>query len=152
MAKKRVYEVARELDMKSKELLEYTQILGMEFSSHMASMTEEEINHVQKELAGNDTKESDSDQVQEEFSPDKKEQDETRAPSSEKEEPAEPAAVNEKQQAEPAKAAPVQNKKKKKKSKKKKRKFDQRNIKDQTQVAQGKKKEVNDDMLEYEMG
>ena len=152
MAKKRVYEVARELDMKSKELLEYTQILGMEFSSHMASMTEEEINHVQKELAGNDTKESDSDQVQEEFSPDKKEQDETRAPSSEKEEPAEPAAVNEKQQAEPAKAAPVQNKKKKKKSKKKKRKFDQRNIKDQTQVAQGKKKEVNADMLEYRDG
>lgn len=145
MAKKRVYEVARELEMKSKDLLEYTQLLGMEFSSHMASMTEEEINRVLEELTSNDSEESNSNQVQEKTS-------------QAQEASAEPAPVseekvsNEHQQSEPAEVKPVQDKKKNKKSKKKKRKFDQKDTKNQAQVVKGKKKEVNDNMLEYTDG
>lgn len=143
MTKKRVYEVARELDMKSKDLLEYTQLLGMEFSSHMASMTEAEINRVLNELTSNDSEESNSNQVQEKISQDKKKQEKIEAQSPTQEASTDP---------EPAEAKPVQDKKKKKKSKKKKRKFDQKNTKNQAQVVEVKKKEVNDNMLEYRDG
>ena len=144
MTKKRVYEVARELDMRSKDLLEYTQLLGMEFSSHMASMTEKEINRVLEELTSDDSKASDSSEVQEKVSQDKKE-----AERPEQEVPAEPAPVSEDkksdqdQKPDPVKVKPVQGKKKKSKKKKSRK---------QTQAVEGKKKEVNENMLEYRDG
>lgn len=144
MTKKRVYEVARELDMKSKDLLEYTQLLGMEFSSHMASMTEEEINRVLEELTSDDSEASDSSEAEEKVSQDEKEVERPEQKTS-----AEPAAVSaaegsdQDQKTDPVKAKPAQGKKKKAKKKKSKK---------QAQAVEGKKKEVNENMLEYRDG
>lgn len=57
MSKKRVYEVARELDVSSKELLELASEIGYEYSSHMASMEEEEIRKISESLKGGNSEE-----------------------------------------------------------------------------------------------
>ncbi len=66
MGKKRVYEVARELDLQSKELLELTAQLGMDFTSHMASMTEEEIDQVLDALTSSSDEETPAEPSQDE--------------------------------------------------------------------------------------
>lgn len=60
MGKKRVYEVARDLDMTSKDLLELTSQLEMDFTSHMASMSDQEIDRVLDALTSQST-DTDSD-------------------------------------------------------------------------------------------
>lgn len=51
MSKKRVYEVAKELGVTSKELLSEAEKVGFEYSSHMASMTDEEISKLKGNFA-----------------------------------------------------------------------------------------------------
>lgn len=46
MSKKRVYEFARELDVKSKTVLKKAEELGLDYKSHMASMTDEDMKKV----------------------------------------------------------------------------------------------------------
>ncbi|RPA64998.1 translation initiation factor IF-2 [Aerococcus agrisoli] len=51
MSKKRVYEVAKELGVSSKELLSEAEKVGFEYSSHMASMTDEEVSKLKSNFA-----------------------------------------------------------------------------------------------------
>ncbi|MGY0836929.1 translation initiation factor IF-2 [Aerococcus urinaeequi] len=51
MSKKRVYEVAKEIGVSSKELLKAAESAGFEYSSHMASMTEDEVNKLKSSFA-----------------------------------------------------------------------------------------------------
>lgn len=51
MSKKRVYEVAKEIGVSSKELLKAAESAGFEYSSHMASMTEDEMNKLKSSFA-----------------------------------------------------------------------------------------------------
>jgi len=50
MSKKRVYEFAKELNVESKEVLEKAKKLGIEYGSHMSSMTNDEMNRVKQSL------------------------------------------------------------------------------------------------------
>ncbi|ALZ87945.1 translation initiation factor IF-2 [Aerococcus urinaeequi] len=51
MSKKRVYEVAKEIGISSKELLNAAEKAGFEYSSHMASMTDDEVNKLKSSFA-----------------------------------------------------------------------------------------------------
>ncbi|MGQ9711084.1 MAG: translation initiation factor IF-2 [Desulfotomaculales bacterium] len=52
MGKKRVHEVAKELKLESKELMQRLADLGIEVKSHMSTLTEQEIKRVRQSLAG----------------------------------------------------------------------------------------------------
>src|SRR5699024_9401191 len=64
MTKIRVYELAQELDMSSKELIEKAEELDLQLSSHMNSLDDEEASMI-KELfgKGNDTLKTDKDEI-----------------------------------------------------------------------------------------
>lgn len=49
MAKK-VYELAKELDLKSKELMDKLNQIGVSVSSHMSTLTDEDINNLKKSI------------------------------------------------------------------------------------------------------
>src|SRR5699024_5657212 len=51
MSKKRVYEVAKEIGISSKELLNAAEKAGFKYSSHMASMTDDEVNKLKSSFA-----------------------------------------------------------------------------------------------------
>lgn len=53
MSKKRVYEVAKEIGVTSKELLKAAENAGFEYSSHMASMTDDEVKKLKGSFANN---------------------------------------------------------------------------------------------------
>ncbi|MFO8069909.1 MAG: translation initiation factor IF-2 [Alkalibacterium sp.] len=53
MGKKRVYEFAKENNMASKEVLEKAKNLGFDFSSHMASMEDKEVEQLKKVISQN---------------------------------------------------------------------------------------------------
>lgn len=50
MSKKRVYEFAKELNIESKEILDSAKKLGIEYGSHMSSMSNDEMNRVKQSL------------------------------------------------------------------------------------------------------
>ncbi len=54
MAKYRVYEIAKELGINSKELLELLPDMGIAVKSHMTALTDEEVNRIIDELAPDD--------------------------------------------------------------------------------------------------
>ena len=54
MSKKRIYQFAREQDMSSKELLEIAQDAGLDYSSHMATINDNEMAKL-KEFMNNKT-------------------------------------------------------------------------------------------------
>ena len=55
MGKIRVYELARELNIKNKELLEHLSRMSINVSSHMGSLDDEAVNRVKADLLGNKT-------------------------------------------------------------------------------------------------
>ena len=55
MGKIRVYELARELNIKNKELLEHLSRMSIDVSSHMGSLDDEAVNRVKANLLGNKT-------------------------------------------------------------------------------------------------
>lgn len=71
MGKKRVYELAKDLDMQSKELVKKAQELGFNVKNHMGTLSEEEVStltnsikNVQKEESQSEAKTSDSNKVE----------------------------------------------------------------------------------------
>ena len=50
MSKKRVYEFAKELNVESKTILNKAEDLGLEFGSHMSSMSDDEMNRIKQSL------------------------------------------------------------------------------------------------------
>ena len=50
MSKKRVYEFAKDLNVESKTILEKAESLGIEYGSHMSSMTDDEMSKVKSAL------------------------------------------------------------------------------------------------------
>ena len=50
MSKKRVYEFAKELNVESKEVLKQAKDLGIDYASHMSSMTDEDMKRVKQNL------------------------------------------------------------------------------------------------------
>ncbi len=57
MAKIRVYELARNLNMENKELIEKIAELGLEVKSHMSSLDDEAIDRVKGSILGTQTEE-----------------------------------------------------------------------------------------------
>ena len=47
---KRVYEFAKELNVESKEVLKQAKDLGIDYASHMSSMTDEDMKRVKQNL------------------------------------------------------------------------------------------------------
>ena len=64
MRKVRVYELAKELDISSKELMEKIEELDLKVSSHMSSIEEEEANLI-KELLLEEDKSLEEDYIEE---------------------------------------------------------------------------------------
>lgn len=56
MSKKRVYEFAKELNIKSKDIIEAAESIGIEYGSHMSSVEENEIVKIKQVLASKNTK------------------------------------------------------------------------------------------------
>src|SRR5699024_12372146 len=50
MSKKRVYEFAKELNVESKDILDNAKDLGIEYGSHMSSMSDDEMRKVKETL------------------------------------------------------------------------------------------------------
>jgi translation initiation factor IF-2 len=64
MAKVRVYELAKEMGLSSKDLVDEIQKLGLDVKNHMSSMEESQVNWVKKQLGGNKRREPDSSHVE----------------------------------------------------------------------------------------
>ena len=56
MGKIKIYEIAKRLDVASKDVLEIAKKLNIEVKNHMSSVTEEEEAKIEKEMKGKDTK------------------------------------------------------------------------------------------------
>ena len=56
MGKIKIYEIAKRLNVASKDVLEIARKLNIEVKNHMSSVTEEEENKIEKEMKGKDTK------------------------------------------------------------------------------------------------
>ena len=56
MGKIKIYEIAKRLNVASKDILEIAKKLNIEVKNHMSSVTEEEETKIEKEMKGKDTK------------------------------------------------------------------------------------------------
>lgn len=61
MAKYRIYELAKELGLNSKEMIELLSDMGIEAKSHMASLTEKEVGLIKAELSPENRQQKDKD-------------------------------------------------------------------------------------------
>ncbi|MFW6279118.1 MAG: translation initiation factor IF-2 [Bacillota bacterium] len=81
MGKKRIYQLAKELDMESKELIDILQDLGIDVSSHMSTIEDETADLVRGMVAGEEESEQEEQQKetqkQQEVKEEKKEQTQT---------------------------------------------------------------------------
>ncbi|MCF8026249.1 MAG: translation initiation factor IF-2 N-terminal domain-containing protein, partial [Desulfobacteraceae bacterium] len=56
MAKRRVFELARELNMTNRELLDKMQEMNIHVSSHLGSLEDDTVNHIRNEVFGRKNK------------------------------------------------------------------------------------------------